>query len=85
MLYGLYVARAKNPVFTGTAGECQAQVHLLTDEQKRSGWTIGPIPQEPAPLPVDFGLEKRIFVAACVVVGIALILLGVLYARGYFS
>lgn len=85
MEYGLYIARSKNPVHIGTPGACRAQVDLLTDEEKRSGWTIGPIPLEPPPLPVDQGLLKRILVLGGMIVVVALVLALVLWARGYFS
>jgi hypothetical protein len=84
MDYGLYVAHAKKPVYIGTAGQCRAQVDLLTDEQKQSGWTIGPIPEEPSPLPIDPGFPMRVFMCAAVISSIAIILLIALYVRGYF-
>jgi hypothetical protein len=75
MQYGLYVAHSKEPEYTGTAGECRAQVDLLSDEQKESGWTIGPIPAEAPELPIDPNLWKRVVVIACVF-GVIILILG---------
>jgi len=80
--YGLYVARSQDPIFTGTAGECRAQVDTLTDEQKTSGWTIGPIQDVPPPLPSDPNFALRLTLTSAVIVGVpALLALG-LYLKG---
>jgi len=82
MEYGLYLARSPQPVFTGTAGQCRAEVDKLTDEQKSNGWTIGPIPAEPSPLPDDPQFAIRVTLISCFVVGVPVLLATLLYLRG---
>ena len=82
MEYGLYVAHSQEPVFVGTAGECRAQVDLLTDEQKESGWTIGPLPVEPSPLPIDPDLWRRVVFLSLAAVGLGALLAWALFTKG---
>ena len=83
MEYGLYLTNAQYPLFTGTRIQCIGQVKELTDEQLERGWSVVPVPEEPAALPlVDPGATKQIWIISAVSIGLILILVLTMLARG---